>query len=41
MPVHSEAVFWAECDECDWGTDSLPYRDQAEAMLDRHIRDVH
>ena len=41
MPVHKEVSFWAECDECDWGSDNTPEQDQAEHWLDQHIRDSH
>ena len=41
MPVHNMLTYWSTCDECDWVSENCDWQDQAETLLDSHIRDVH
>jgi len=41
MPVKLIQRYFAWCDECPWVSDYCQWGDQAEELLDSHIRSSH
>lgn len=41
MPVHTITRYCSDCDECEWVSEYCDWYDQAQELLDNHIKDKH